>query len=119
MNAAITERDKQQQNDVPFKTVKPKPGMNGRLVFHILLYLNFFPHSGFCAKTKNLITSQKIFINICHTTIIPAPADVTEAELTQILDSDEPSTFRIPLSLGEGHEEIDKCMLYSFCSCSF
>ena len=50
-------------------------------------------------------------MNICHTTVIPAPVDVTESELTCILESDEPSTFRIPMSLGEGHEEVDKCML--------
>lgn len=50
-------------------------------------------------------------MNICHTTIIPAPADITESELTRILESDEPSTFRIPMSLGEGHEEVDKCKL--------
>ena len=61
-----------------------------------------------------MITSQKIFVNICHTTIIPAPVDVTEAELTRILESDEPSTFRIPMSLGEGHEEVDKCNLIFF-----
>lgn len=51
-------------------------------------------------------------MNICHTPIIPAPADVTESELTHILESEEPSTFRIPMSLGEGHEELDKCNTY-------
>ncbi len=66
---------------------------------------------GFCVKTKNVITSQKIFVNICHTTVIPSPVDVTESELTRIFESDEPSTFRIPMSLGEGHEEVDKCIL--------
>lgn len=60
-------------------------------------------------KTKNLITSQKVFLNICQTEVIPAPADITDSELTDILDSDEPSSFRIPMSLGEGHDEVDKC----------
>ena len=60
-------------------------------------------------KTKNFITSQKVFLNICQTDAIPAPADITDSELTDILDSDEPSSFRIPMSLGEGHEEVDKC----------
>ncbi len=56
-------------------------------------------------------------MNICHTTVIPSPVDVTESELTRILDSDEPSTFRIPMSLGEGHEEVDKCnLIYIFFS---
>ena len=65
-------------------------------------------------KTRNLITSQKIFVNICHTNIIPAPVDVTDSELTSILQSDEPSNFRIPMSLGEGHEEVDKCRPFIF-----
>jgi len=68
-------------------------------------------------KTKNLITSQKIFINICHTDIIPAPAvDLSESELTKILESEEPSSFRIPMSLGESHDEVDKCIIYCFLS---
>lgn len=72
-----------------------------------LFSLDFLP--GFCVKTKNVQTSDKVFINICHTSVIPAPVDVTEEELTKILESDEPSTFRIPMSVGEGHEELDKC----------
>lgn len=96
LSAAISERDSVPVDDFPYKTVKPKPGL--------------------CAKTQNIITSQKVFVNICHTTIIPAPADITESELTRILESDEPSTFRIPMSLGEGHEEVDKsgqpCIAY-------
>lgn len=90
LNAALSEREKQKErhSELPYKTVKPKPG--------------------FCVKTKNIITSQKVFINVCHTDVIPAPVDISESELTCILESDEPSTFRIPLSLGEGHDELDK-----------
>lgn len=89
---------------------------NPNQVFKIkIVHLQLPPDSiyfiGFCAKTRNVITSQKIFVNICHTSIIPAPVDVSEQELTRILESDEPSTFRIPMSLGEGHEEVDKCIL--------
>jgi len=86
LDAALAGREKAEE--APFKNVKPKPG--------------------FCVKTKNLITSQKVFLNICQTDAIPAPADITDCELTDILDSDEPSSFRIPMSLGEGHDEVDK-----------
>ena len=67
--------------------------------------------TGFCVKTKNFITSQKVFLNICQTEVIPPPADISNSELTDILESDEPSSFRIPMSLGEGHDEADKCIL--------
>ena len=60
-------------------------------------------------KTKNVLNFQKIFLNICRTDIIPKPVEITESELASILESDEPSTFRIPMSLGEAHEEVDKC----------
>jgi len=90
---------------------KKKPSM----VFNCYIIKIHHFHLGFCVKTKNVITSQKIFVNICHTTVIPSPVDITESELTRILDSDEPSTFRIPMSLGEGHEEVDKCnLIYRF-----
>jgi len=86
LNAALAGREKAEEP--PFKTVKPKPG--------------------FCVKTKNFITSQKVFLNICQTEVIPPPADISNSELTDILESDEPSSFRIPMSLGEGHDEADK-----------
>ena len=67
--------------------------------------------AGFCVKTRNVITSRKIFLNVCQTDIIPQPVDIDESELIKILETDEPTTFRVPMSLGEGHEELDKCWL--------
>lgn len=48
---------------------------------------------------------------------MPAPKDITDDELLKLLDSEDPSGFRIPMSLGEPHAELDKgndndlCML--------
>uniref|UniRef100_A0A1A9WM36 PIH1 domain-containing protein 1 n=1 Tax=Glossina brevipalpis TaxID=37001 RepID=A0A1A9WM36_9MUSC len=39
---------------------------------------------------------------------IPAPEDVTETELTAILNSEEPSSFRIPMSISEPRITKDK-----------
>ena len=70
---------------------------------------SLFTLAGFCVKTRNIISSQKVFINICHTDVIPQPVDINESDLIKILESDEPSTFRVPMSIGECHEEVDKC----------
>lgn len=43
---------------------------------------------------------------------MPAPADMKESELIKLLDSDELSDYRVPLSIGEPHAEIDNCEFY-------
>ncbi|XP_058529896.1 PIH1 domain-containing protein 1 isoform X1 [Ochotona princeps] len=62
------------------------------------------PQPGFCIKTHS--AEGKVFINICHSPSIPAPVDMTEDELLQILEEDQ-AGFRIPMSLGEPHAELD------------
>lgn len=60
--------------------------------------------AGFCIKTNS--PEGKVFINICHSASIPPPVDVTEDELLQMLEEDQ-AGFRIPMSLGEPHAELD------------
>ncbi|KAG8297953.1 PIH1 domain-containing protein 1 [Homalodisca vitripennis] len=74
-------------NDQPWKLVKPSPG--------------------FVVKTRTE-GGEKIFLNICHTDEIPAPQDICDDKLLEIMKSDEPSTYRLPLSIGDLHEEPDK-----------
>nr|XP_048293996.1 PIH1 domain-containing protein 1 isoform X1 [Myodes glareolus]XP_048293997.1 PIH1 domain-containing protein 1 isoform X1 [Myodes glareolus]XP_048293998.1 PIH1 domain-containing protein 1 isoform X1 [Myodes glareolus] len=62
------------------------------------------PQPGFCVKTNS--SEGKVFINICHSPSIPPPVDVTEDELLQMLEEDQ-AGFRIPMSLGEPHAELD------------
>ncbi|XP_076987267.1 PIH1 domain-containing protein 1 isoform X2 [Tamandua tetradactyla] len=62
------------------------------------------PQPGFCIKTSS--SEGKVFINICHSPSIPPPADMTEDELLQMLEQDQ-AGFRIPMSLGEPHAELD------------
>lgn len=63
---------------------------------------------GFCVKTFTKPDNKKVFVNICLTEAIPAPRDITNDELMQILSSDDPSSYRVPMSLGEGRTEPDK-----------
>lgn len=68
-----------------------------------MVRINPFP-PGFCIKTNS--SQGKVFINICHSPSIPPPADMTEDELLQMLEEDQ-AAFRIPMSLGEAHAELD------------
>jgi hypothetical protein len=72
--------------------------------------VEFIPDPGFVLKSK--VSSEggekKVFVNICTSENIPKPKDVTEKELAEILDSEDPLRYRVPLSLGEPHAEIDK-----------
>ncbi|XP_041033686.1 PIH1 domain-containing protein 1 isoform X1 [Carcharodon carcharias] len=64
------------------------------------------PQPGFCVKTKTK-NSGKVFINVCKSDQIPPPPDLSEESLVALLESDDPSGYRIPMSLGEPHAEID------------
>lgn len=59
-------------------------------------------------KTRIPNENKKIFINICHTDAIPPPEEISENELVDILSSDEPSNYRMPMSIGEARLENDK-----------
>ena len=43
---------------------------------------------------------------------MPEPKDISDEELMKLLDDDQPD-YRIPLSIGEPHAEVDKG---KFCS---
>lgn len=63
------------------------------------------PKAGFCVKTRS--AEGKVFINVCQSDAIPAPADLSEQELLCVLEGDQ-AAFRIPMSLGEPHAELDR-----------
>ena len=85
-----------------------------------LMYNTVKPTPGLCIKTKNKKTSEKIFINICISSTVPMPKVITEQELLEMLDklgdSDEVLDYRVPMSLGEPHAEVDNrgngCIAY-------
>ncbi|XP_049867909.1 PIH1 domain-containing protein 1-like [Pectinophora gossypiella] len=66
------------------------------------------PTPGFCVKTFTKPEGKKVFVNICLTESIPCPRDITNDELMQILNSEDPSSYRVPMSIGEGRTEPDK-----------
>jgi len=66
------------------------------------------PHPGFCVKTKEDGTDTKVFVNICTTEAIPPPKEISEMELIEIIESEEASDYRVPMSIGEIRSEKDK-----------
>ncbi|XP_023942483.1 PIH1 domain-containing protein 1 [Bicyclus anynana] len=66
------------------------------------------PRPGFCVKTYTKPENKKVFVNICLTEAIPCPVDISNAELMHILNSEDPSSYRVPMSIGEGRTEQDK-----------
>lgn len=66
------------------------------------------PLPGFCVKTYTKTDNKKVFINICQTDGIPCPRDISNDELMQILSSQDPSSYKVPMSIGEGRPELDK-----------
>ncbi|EDO43254.1 predicted protein, partial [Nematostella vectensis] len=81
-------------------------------------FIEFFPDHGFVFKSKVTADAgvKKVFVNICTSEHIPKAKDISEQELAEILDSEDPMRYRVPLSLGEPHAEMDKsgngCTVY-------
>ncbi|XP_047428340.1 PIH1 domain-containing protein 1 isoform X2 [Mugil cephalus] len=65
------------------------------------------PHPGMCVKTLSEPDKQKVFINICQSNSVPCPPDLSREELVELLQSEDPSGYRVPMSLGEPHTEVD------------
>lgn len=68
----------------------------------------FFIFSGCCIKAFDTYDNSKIFFNICLATEIPAPVDINEEQLNQILNSDSPSLYKIPMSIGNMRDINDR-----------
>ena len=49
--------------------------------------------------------------NVCFTFQLPNAQDISDEELLRLVESDDPSGYRVPMSLGEPHAEIDKSIL--------
>ena len=60
-----------------------------------------------CIKTVTLPDKHKIFINICQSTSVPPPPALSRDELVELLESEDPGGYRVPMSLGEPHTELD------------
>lgn len=54
-----------------------------------------------CIKAYRVTNNEKIFINICTSDGIPAPEDISADQLTEILSSETPSNYKIPMSITE------------------
>lgn len=60
-----------------------------------------------CVKTLSQPDNQKIFVNICQSTLVPPPPELSRDELVNLLQSEDPTGYRVPMSLGEPHAEMD------------
>ncbi|XP_076852455.1 PIH1 domain-containing protein 1 isoform X3 [Brachyhypopomus gauderio] len=74
------------------------------------------PQPGMCVKTLSLTDMQKVFVNICQSPEVPPPPPLSEEKLVELLDSDDPTEYKVPMSLGEAHAEMDNssnsCTVY-------
>lgn len=66
----------------------------------------FVPKPGCVIKLRSS-KDEKVFINVCTSDKIPAPKEVSDQELVDILQSVDPTQYRVPMSLGEPHVELD------------
>lgn len=57
------------------------------------------PYPGICIKSFKVKSRAKFFINICHTKEIPAPRDVTESDLHELIETQNATNFKVPLSV--------------------
>ncbi|XP_012252460.2 PIH1 domain-containing protein 1-like [Athalia rosae] len=74
---------------------------------HELPSVTVRPGPGACIKAKTEC-GQKVFLNICVTPEIPAPEVISEEKLMELIQDETPSSYRIPMSIGQERMETDK-----------
>lgn len=62
------------------------------------------PKPGWCLKTWTL-GGEKLFVNVCTSDMVLKPKDLSEQEVREVVESDDPTKFRIPMGIGEAHKE--------------
>lgn len=70
--------------------------------------LSFSFSAGFCVKAYQQSNNEKCFINVCISDGIPPPEDISPDQLTDILSSETPSNYKIPISITELRLTPDK-----------
>uniref|UniRef100_A0A672TDW9 PIH1 domain-containing protein 1 n=1 Tax=Sinocyclocheilus grahami TaxID=75366 RepID=A0A672TDW9_SINGR len=87
---------KVQSESPPSKVIRPQPGM--------------------CVKTSSMSDKKKVFLNICQSQAVPPPPHLSQEALVELLESEDPTSYRVPMSLGEPHTEVDNssqgCTVY-------
>lgn len=87
---------KLQSDSPPSKVIRPQPGM--------------------CVKTSSVSDKKKVFLNICQSQMVPPPPHLSQEALVELLESEDPTSYRVPMSLGEPHTEVDNssqgCTVY-------
>ncbi|CAG5898088.1 unnamed protein product [Menidia menidia] len=71
------------------------------------------PSPGMCVKTLSEPGKEKVFINICQSNSVPPPPELSRDELVELLQLDDPSSYRVPMSLGEPHTEVDNMSFHT------
>ncbi|OQV23441.1 putative PIH1 domain-containing protein 1 [Hypsibius exemplaris] len=93
------------------KSAKELDDLNAKLTG----YVNLVPEPGLCVKMKDK-SGKKLFLNLCTSDRVPAlPRDISEEELVAALQADDVS-FKVPMSIGEPHNETDHAGESSFWS---
>uniref|UniRef100_A0A8C1BWA1 PIH1 domain-containing protein 1 n=1 Tax=Cyprinus carpio carpio TaxID=630221 RepID=A0A8C1BWA1_CYPCA len=74
------------------------------------------PQPGMCVKTSSMSDKKKVFLNICQSQAVPPPPHLSQQALVDLLESEDPTSYRVPMSLGEPHTEVDNssqgCTVY-------
>lgn len=71
-------------------------------------YYSIHLRTGFCVKAHKQSNDEKCFLNVCQSDSIPPPEDISVEQLTEILASETPSTYKIPMSITELRLTPDK-----------
>lgn len=59
-------------------------------------------------KAFKVASKEKFFINICHTNEIPGPKDISESELHKLIETQNATEFKVPLSVTKPRKGKDK-----------
>lgn len=111
------------------KSIRPEPGklttstMQPIQMIEVdefpVIFALLYHIPGLCIKTVLEPSKEKVFVNICQSSSVPPPPEISREELVELLQSEDPSEYRVPMSLGMPHTEMDnsKQSKYHIFSC--
>lgn len=113
-----------------FKNVLEMPELREKLEEHsritpVVPSDSFIPETGFVVKTRITQSSRafpqdtKVFINVCHSHLVPSPLHISDQALRVIIQTKDLSNYQIPLQLVGPRADTDKtdraCIVFDVC----
>lgn len=114
MNGAVPKNG----GELPYVEITPEPGYVVKTRFKPVISADDGADALRTTANSNN-QDQKVFINLCHSSLIPPPPLISDEDLAKALEKGDSESYRIPLSLSPLKKSSDnkgvECVVLDVC----